>query len=59
MLSETKIDASFLLSSYSNPFRLNIPSKVLLMEENPIEGFFVEINLQNEEKSLIRCCYNP
>ena len=27
------------------------------MEENPIEGFFA-VNLQNEEKSLIRCCYN-
>ena len=59
MISETKIDASFLigrflLNDYSTPFRLDgnahggcillylqedIPSKLLLVEENPIEGF--------------------
>ena len=50
----------FLLNGYSIPFRLDwndhgggillyiwedIPSKLLLVEENPTEGFFVEINL--------------
>ena len=53
----------FLLNGYSTPFRLDhnahgggillyiredIISKLLLMEENPIEGFFVEINLRNK-----------
>ena len=51
-----------LLNSYSTPFRLDrnahgggillyvqedIPSKLLLVEKNLIEGFFVEINLRN------------
>ena len=55
----------FLLNSYSTPFRLDrnahgggillyvredIPSKLLLVEENLIEGFFVEINLRNKKK---------
>ena len=54
----------FLLSGYSNLFRLdgnahgggillyvreNIPSKLLLVEKNLIEGFFVEINLRNKK----------
>ena len=54
----------FLLNGYSIPFRLDcnahgggillyvredIPSKRLLVEENPIEDlFFVEINLRNK-----------
>ena len=29
--------------------REDIPSKLLLVEENPIEGFFVEINLRNKK----------
>ena len=29
------------------------------MEENPIEGFFVEVNLRNKKKWLISCSYNP
>ena len=55
----------FLLNGYSTPFRLDrnahgagillyvredIPSKLLLVEENLIEGFFVEINLRNKKK---------
>ena len=64
----------FLLNGCSTPFRLDrnahgggillyvredIPSKLLLVEENPIEGFFVEINLRNKKKWLISCSYNP
>ena len=64
----------FLLNGYSTPFRLDrnahgggillyvredIPSKLLLVEENPIEGFFVEISLRNKKKWLISCSYNP
>ena len=60
----------FLLKGYSTPFRLDrnahgggillyirqdISSKLLLVEENPIKGFFVEINLQNKKKWLISC----
>ena len=29
------------------------------MEENLIEGFFVEINLRNKKKWLLSCSYNP
>ena len=62
-----------LLNSYSTPFRLDrnahggdillyvredIPSKLLLVEENPMEGFFVEINLRNKKKWLISFSYN-
>ena len=65
----------FLLNGYSTPFRLDrnahgggillyvredIPSKVLLVEENLIEGFIVEINLTNNKKKwLLSCSYNP
>ena len=64
----------FLLNSYSTPFRLdrnahgggillyvwkNIPSKLLLVEENLIEAFFVEIKLRNKKKWLLSCSYNP
>ena len=63
----------FLLNSYSTPFRLDrnahgggillyfregIPWKLLLVEENPIEGFFVGINLRNKKKWLISSSYN-
>ena len=64
----------FLLNGYSIPFRLDrnahgggillyvredIPSTLLLVEENPIEGlFFMEINLRNKTW-LINCSYNP
>ena len=64
----------FLLNGYSTSFRLDrnahgggillyvredIPLKLLLVEDNPIEGFFVEINLRNKKKWLISCSYNP
>ena len=60
----------FLLNGYSTPFRLDrnahggvyvredIPSKLLLVEENLVEGFFVEINLPGKEKWLLSCSYN-
>ena len=64
----------FLLNGYSTPFRLDgnahrggillyvredIPSKLLLVEENFIEGFFVEIDLRNKKKWLLSYSYNP
>ena len=64
----------FLLNGYSTPFQLgrnahgrrillyvreDIPSKLLLVEENLIKGFFVEINLRNKKKWLLSCSYNP
>ena len=64
----------FLLNGYSTPFRLDrnahregillyvredIPSKLSLVEENLIEGFFVEINLRNKKNWLLSCSYNP
>ena len=74
MISETKIDASFLigqflLNGYRTPFRLDrnahgggillyvredLPLKLLLVEENLIEGFFVEINLRNKKKVAVK-----
>ena len=63
----------FLLNGYSTPFQLDrnahgrgillyvredIPSKLLLVEENLIKGFFVEINSQNKKKWLLICSYN-
>ena len=38
--------------------REDIPSKLLLVEKNPVEGFYVEINL-HKNKWLISCSYNP
>ena len=64
----------FLLNGYSTPFRLDrnahgggillyvredIPSKLLLVEENLIEGFFVRLNLRNKKKWLLSYSYNP
>ena len=63
----------FLLSGYSTPIRLDrnahgggdllyvredVPSNLLLVEENLIERFFVEINLQNKKKWLLSCSHN-
>ena len=57
----------FLLNGYSTSFRQDrnahgggillyvredIPSKLLLVEENLIEGFFVEINLRNKKVAV-------
>ena len=64
----------FLLNGYSTPFRLDrnahgggiplyvredIPPKLLLVKENLIEGFFVEINLRSKKKWPLSCSYNP
>ena len=38
--------------------RDNIPSNLLTIEENPIESFYVELNLRNS-KWLVNCSYNP
>ena len=38
--------------------REDIPSNILLVEENPTKGFFVNVNLRNKKKCLIRCSYN-
>ena len=38
--------------------RADIPSKLLFTELLPIEGFYVEINLQ-KKKWLLCCSYNP
>ena len=63
----------FLLNDYSTAFYLNcnaygggillyvregISSKLLLVEESPIEAFFVEINLRNKKSWLIIFAYN-
>ena len=39
--------------------RKDIPPKLLLVEENLIEGFLEEINLQNKKKWMISRSYNP
>ena len=66
--------SQFLLNVYSTPFRLDrtvsgggmllyvredIPSERLIVEENPIEAFFMEINLRNMKKLLIGCSCDP
>ena len=66
-------DGQFLISGYSSPYRLDrncqgggimlhvredIPSKLLSIENHPIEGFYVEINLR-KKKWLLCCSYNP
>ena len=61
------------MNGFSIPFRLDrdvfadillyvredIPSKLLLEENNPIEGFFVEINIRNKKMWLTSFSYNP
>ena len=64
----------FILKGFSAPFRLDrsdkgggiilyiredIPSRLVSTESSQVEGFFVEINLQNKEKSSLCCSYNP
>ena len=39
--------------------REDIPSKLLPVEKNLIEGFLVEINLRNKKKWQLSCSYNP
>ena len=65
-------DGQFLIEGYSKPYRIDrncggvivsyvradIPSKLLPTELLPMEGFYVEINLQ-KKKWLLCCYYNP
>ena len=39
--------------------REDVPSKLLSLEKDLTEAFFVEINLRNKKKWLISCSYNP
>ena len=72
MVSETKLDNSFpvsqfLIDGYTPPFRLDLDKngrgimlfvKLLSVENHPMEGFYVEINLP-KTKWLHCCFYNP
>ena len=66
-------EGQFLIDGYSKPFRIDrnshgggimlyvradIPSKLLSAELLPMEGFYVQINLQ-KKKWLLCCPYNP
>ena len=66
-------EGQFLISGYSSPYRLDrncrgggimlyvredIPSKLLLIDNQPIEGFYIEINLR-KKKWLLCGSYNP
>ena len=66
-LDESFPIGQFLISGFSTPFRLDrnsngggilmyiredIPSKLLSIENAPIEGFFIEINLRNKKKMV-------
>ena len=66
-------DGQFLIPGYSSPYRLDrncrgggtmlyvredIPSKLLLSDNQPIEGFYIEINLR-KKKRLLCGSYNP
>ena len=75
IISEIKLDESFPTSQFfKNGFsshrngngggillciREDIPSKLLSIERDLTEAFFVEINLHNKKKWLISCSYNP
>ena len=65
--------SQFLIDGYSPPFRLDrdnngggimlfvredFPCKLLSVENHPMEGFYVEINLR-KTKWLLCCSYNP
>ena len=65
--------SQFLIDGYCPPFRLDrdnngrrimlfvredIPCKLLFVEDHPMEGFYVEINLR-KTKWLLCCSYNP
>ena len=57
MVSETKIDGSFPIGN----FLIHGFSKgggIMLYIREPIENYYVELNLRNE-KYLINCSYNP
>ena len=65
---------SFFMNDFSSPHRLDrncnggvivlyirkdIALKLLLIERDLTEAFFVETNLHNKKKWLINCSYNP
>ena len=73
-LDESFPTSQFFMKVFSSPHRLDrncngggillyiredIPSKLLSIERNLTEAFFVEINLHNKKKWLISCSYNP
>ena len=44
----------------SNIITEDIPSRLVSTESSQVEGFFVEINLQNKKEKWLLCCsYNP
>ena len=66
-------EGQFFIEEYSKPYRIDcnchgggimlytradIPSKRLSTESLPMEGFYVELNLQ-KKKWLLCCSYNP
>ena len=66
--------SQFMINGFSAPFRLDrndkgggiilyiredIPSRLVSTDSSQVEGFFVEINLQNKKKWLLCCSYNP
>ena len=71
-LDNSFTEGQFLIEGYSKPYRIdrncngggitlyvraNFPSKLLSIESLPMEGFYVEINLQ-KNKWLVCCSYN-
>ena len=73
-LDESFPTSQFFMNGFSSPHRLDrncngggillyiredIPSKLLSIERDLTEAFFVEINLHNKKKWLISCSYNP
>ena len=74
-LDESFPTSQFFMNGFSCPHRLDrncsggggillyirqdIPSKLLSIERDLTEAFFVEINLHNGKKWLISCSYNP
>ena len=73
-LDESFPPSQFLMNGFSSPHRLDrncngggillyirkdIPSKLLSIEGDSTEAFFIEVNLHNKDKCLISCSYNP
>ena len=73
-LDESFRTSQFFMNGFSSPYRLNckcsddgillytredIPSKLLSIERDLTDVFFVNINLHNKKKWLISCSYNP
>ena len=73
-LAESFPTNQFMINGFSAPFRLDrndkgggviiyiredITLRLVSTESSQVEGFFVEINLQNKKKWLLCCSYNP